>query len=113
MDYTFIAQRNIELIYEKSSNNNLSDLDLIMTNDLKYGLNSANSTSKIYSKDVVDSNEGTYNIRVTFSKYQSQDTKFQKLSLSLNRVIVEVIPKGKKRPSAIVESLLEWGGIPK
>lgn len=111
IDFTFIAQQNIEIIFEKSIDNNLSNLDGVMIDELAYQLNSTNSSSIIYSKNEIDANNEVYEIKVTFTDYESEDNRFLNLSSSLNRIKVEVTPSNRTtQPYAIVESLLEWRG---
>lgn len=111
IDFTFIAQQNIEIIFEKSLDNNLSALDVVMIDELDYQFNSSNSSSKIYSKNEIDVNNEDYQIKVTFTDYESGDIRFSNLSTSLNRIKVEVTPSNRtSQPYAIVESLLEWRG---
>lgn len=109
IDFTFIAQRNMEMIFEKSNNHRLTELDSVMINGLAYQLNSSSSSSTTYSKNEIDSNNEAYEIKVTFTDYEGSG-QFSNLAASLNRVRVEVFPNRPSQPYAIVESLLEWRG---
>lgn len=108
IDYTFIAQQNMESIYEKSTSFSLSDLKTIMTEELTF--QESVRDPNVFTKKEKDANDEIYEVKVSFSDYVPQKTVFDNLSTSLNRVVIEVTPQETSRPYAKIENLLEWDG---
>ncbi|WP_203333179.1 hypothetical protein [Planococcus beigongshangi] len=109
IDYTFIAQRTMESIYQNSKKYNLEDLDKMMLEE-PFTLATKDAEKKFTLNDI-DANNESYTIKVTFIDYEPPEKDvFESLSSTLNRVLIEVIPEGKTKPYAKIENLIEWGG---
>lgn len=110
VDYTFIAQSKTEIVFEAVSRSTRSTIDGLMTSPSIHYKRQGDPNSLIYLKEETDVNGRSYVVRVTFTNYVTKDDQFLKLYSLLSNVVVEVTPAGASHPSAIIETVMEWGG---
>ncbi|WP_391202221.1 prepilin-type N-terminal cleavage/methylation domain-containing protein [Psychrobacillus sp. L4] len=110
VDYTFIGQSKTEIVFEAVSSSTRSTIDGVMTARPIFFKSEGDPNNLIYLKEETDVNGRSYVVRVTFTDYATEDDQFLKLSSLLSNVVVEVTPDGASHPSAIIETVMEWGG---
>ncbi|MDZ5710731.1 type IV pilus modification PilV family protein [Jeotgalibacillus haloalkalitolerans] len=105
VDHTFVAQRQMEDLYEAGQQYRFDEIETALTTD-PYDLLLEQSLpdEKIFSKT-----EGGSRVEVTLSPYISDDETFTDLTEVLTKAVVEVSsPSEQGDPFTKIEGLIEW-----
>ena len=120
VEYSLIAQSRTEAVFEAVSDATQLTIGDVMTDPpMSYSTDSENDME--FFKNQTDVNGRSYEVRVTFTDYVSEDEQFdyaagdehfdfEELSGKLSSVLVEVTRDGASHPKAIIETIMEWGG---
>ncbi|TFD99558.1 prepilin-type N-terminal cleavage/methylation domain-containing protein [Jeotgalibacillus sp. R-1-5s-1] len=108
VDYTFIAQRQMEELYEAGQQYSSADIGTVMTNILGFTNQSAIAGESIWVTNGTASDGSAYTIELTLRSYTPESSEFSRLGQTLRRTIVEVYPQPGTQPVSKMESLIEW-----
>lgn len=106
IDYTLIAQTELEALYSFAQNDSLSNQQNVLTNQMDFTLVNTSAESSLYEKQTSD-----VMIQLTASSYESTGT-FQTLEDSLSNVVVEIQTLDTSTTLAKMESIIEWRASP-
>lgn len=101
INYSLIAQREIESIIHSASSSSISKTKNIMEIELKYQNNENNQYTKLIEDNKV-------RIIIIFKPYVDND--YPKLTNKLNYVQIQLYRVADSKLLASLETLIEWGG---
>lgn len=101
IDYSLIAQKEIELIIYSASDSSLTQIDNVMINELSYQKNANNHYTKLIEDNTV---------RITIISKPYVDNDFPALTTKLNYIQIQLNRVSDSKLLAILETLIEWGG---
>lgn len=100
IDYTLVAQTEVEKVYQAAQNASKSDDQTILVADLDYRLSVDQGSRVIYEKTT----EQAF-IQLTLSDYEDNSV----LNETLSGLKVEVLSLEDSSEGAQMESIIEWG----
>lgn len=104
VDHTFVAQRQMEELYEAGQQYASEDLETVLTSFYGLSLEQSLPEEKIFSKT-----EGDARVEVTLTPYTPDDETFSELTNVLTKAVVEVSSTADPGdPFTKIEGLIEW-----